>query len=104
MTALDGLRLGAAGLLLFGGLGFMLAAAVGVRRLPDGLSRLHAVTKAETAGLALFLAGVALAAPGWRIALIGLAAWLALAVSGASAGHFIAAATLARRPRGGGRP
>lgn len=99
MTLLDALRLGTAGLLMLGGLGFMLAAAVGVRRLPDSLSRLHAVTKAETAGLALFLAGLAFAAPGWRIGLIGLGAWLALAASGASAGHFIAAATLAKRER-----
>ena len=99
MSALDGVRLAAAGALLLAGLGFMLAAAVGVRRLPDELSRLHAVTKAETAGLALFLAGVTLAAPGWRVALVGFAAWLALAVSGASAGHFIATAALARRGR-----
>lgn len=97
MTLLDGLRLGAAALLILAGLGFMFVAAIGVRRLPDSLSRLHAVTKAETAGLALFLAGAALAAPGWRIGLIALAAWVALAVSGAGAGHFIAAATVNRR-------
>lgn len=101
MTLIDGARLAAAGLLLLAGLVFMVAAAIGVRRLPDSLSRLHAVTKAETAGLALFLAGIALAAPGWRIGLIALAAWVALGVSGASAGHFIAAATLARRERDG---
>ena len=99
MTPLDIARLVLAGLMILGGLGFMLAAAVGVRRLPDGLSRLHAVTKVETAGAALFLGGVALAAPGWRIGLVGLAAWIALAASGASAGHFIAVATL-RRGRG----
>jgi multicomponent Na+:H+ antiporter subunit G len=92
VTALEILRLGLAGLFLAGGVGFMIAAAVGVRRLPDSLSRLHAVTKAETAGLGLFLIGVGLTAPGWKLALAGLAAWLALAVSSASASHFIAAA------------
>jgi multicomponent Na+:H+ antiporter subunit G len=100
MTLLDGVRLAAAALLLLAGLAFMIAAAIGVRRLPDSLSRLHAVTKAETAGLALFLAGIALAAPGLRIALIALATWIALAVSGASAGHFIAEATLDERKSG----
>jgi multicomponent Na+:H+ antiporter subunit G len=94
VTVLVALRLGLAGLCLAAGVAFMLAAAVGVWRLPDGLSRLHAVTKAETAGLGLFLIGVALTAPGWKLALAGFAAWLALAVSGASASHFIAAAVL----------
>ena len=97
MTVLVGLRLALAGLCLAAGLGFMLAAAIGVRRLPDSLSRLHAVTKAETAGLGLFLLGVVLTAPGWKLALAGLAAWLALAVSSASASHFIAAAVLRER-------
>jgi multicomponent Na+:H+ antiporter subunit G len=100
VSLLDILRLAAGGALTLAGLVFMAAAAVGVRRLPDSLSRLHAVTKAETAGLALFLAGIACFASGWRIGLIALAAWIALAVSGAGAGHFIAAATLARKERG----
>jgi multicomponent Na+:H+ antiporter subunit G len=84
-------RLALAALLLTGGTFFMLAAAIGARRLPDSLSRLHAVTKAETAGLALFIAGTVLTDPGWRLALVGAGAWLALALSGAAAGHFIAA-------------
>jgi multicomponent Na+:H+ antiporter subunit G len=84
-------RLVASALLLKGGVFFMLAAAIGARRLPDSLSRLHAVTKAETVGLALFIAGTVLTVPGWRLAIIGGGAWLALALSGAAAGHFIAA-------------
>lgn len=87
-------RLALAGLLLAAGVAFMAMAAVGVARLPDPLSRLHAVTKAETAGLGLFLLGVVLCAPGWRLGLIALGAWLALAISAASASHFIAARTL----------
>lgn len=84
-------RLVLAAVLLAGGVFFILAAAIGARRLPDSLSRLHAVTKAETVGLALFIAGAVLVAPGWRLALVGFGAWLALALSGAAAGHFIAA-------------
>lgn len=92
------LRLMLAGACLAAGVGFMLVAAVGVWRLPDSLSRLHAVTKAETVGLGLFLIGVVLTAPGWKLALAGLAAWLALAVSSASASHFIGAAVLRETP------
>jgi multicomponent Na+:H+ antiporter subunit G len=88
---LDAARLTLAAVLLAGGIGFMGLAVLGVARLPDPLSRLHAVTKAETAGLALALAGLVLCAPGWRLGLIALGAWAALAVSAASASHFIAA-------------
>lgn len=92
------LRLALAGVCLSGGVAFMIIAAVGVWRLPDSLSRLHAVTKAETVGLGLFLIGVVLTAPGWKLALAGFAAWLALAVSSASASHFIGAAVLREAP------
>ncbi|TVQ55067.1 MAG: cation:proton antiporter [Rhodobacteraceae bacterium] len=104
MTALEAVRLGLAGLFLLAGVGFLVAAAVAVRRLPDSLSRLHAVTKAETAGLGLFLVGVALTAPGWKLALAGFAAWVALAVSGASAAHFIAETVLRDEPAGRDAP
>jgi multicomponent Na+:H+ antiporter subunit G len=97
LSGWEGARLALAALLLGGGVFFMLAAAIGIRRLPDSLSRLHAVTKAETAGSALFIAGVVVAAPGWRLALVGLGAWLALALSGAAAGHFIADRETRRR-------
>lgn len=97
IEALHILRLVLAGLLLLGGVCFMALAAVGVSRLPDPLSRLHAVTKAETAGLALFLGGLVLCAPGWRLGLMALACWVALAVSAASASHFIALRTLRER-------
>jgi multicomponent Na+:H+ antiporter subunit G len=86
----EALRLALAALLLLGGVGMMAAAAIGARRLADPLSRLHAVTKSETLGLALFLGGLVAAAPGWRLAAIALATWAAMALAGAAAGHFIA--------------
>lgn len=92
-------RLTLAAVSLAGGVGFMALAALGLARLPDALSRLHAVAKAETAGLGLFLIGVVLCAPGWRLGLIALGAWAALAISSASASHFIAARELRRRDR-----
>lgn len=48
------------GALLLGGASFMLLAAVGVLRLPDLLTRLHATTKAATLGVALVMMAVAL--------------------------------------------
>ncbi len=46
--------------LLLAGTGFMLVAALGLLRLPDLLTRLHATTKASTLGIALIMLGVAL--------------------------------------------
>lgn len=98
------LRIGFAALALGTGLVFMLAAALAVLRLPDSLSRLHGVTKAETAGLGMIMLGIVLIAPGWRLGLIALAAWAALAVASAAASHFIASATLRAAARGEDAP
>lgn len=92
---LETLRLALAAGALAAGAVFMIAAALALLRLPDPLSRLHGVTKAETAGLALTLAGAALAAGDWRIAGLAAAAWVAVAVAGASAAHFIALGAMA---------
>lgn len=51
-------------LLLAGGV-MCLAGAVGLNRFPDTLSRLHAVTKPQTFGLVLTLAGMALTLRTW---------------------------------------
>ncbi len=48
------------GALLVLGASFALVAAVGVVRLPDVLTRMHAATKPQTFGLLLILAGLAL--------------------------------------------
>ena len=47
------------GLLLLGGGAFVLIAAIGIVRLPDLLTRMHASTKAGTLGSLLVLAGLA---------------------------------------------
>ncbi len=49
-----------AGLLLLAGASFMFIAALGVVRMPDLLTRMHATTKAGVLGAGLMLAGVAL--------------------------------------------
>lgn len=48
-----------AALLMIGGTGFMLVAAVGLLRLPDLYTRMHAVTKAGTLGIGLLLVSAA---------------------------------------------
>jgi multicomponent Na+:H+ antiporter subunit G len=55
-TLVDGL----AHLLLLAGALFMFIAAVGLLRMPDLMTRMHATTKASVLGAALMLSGVAL--------------------------------------------
>jgi multicomponent Na+:H+ antiporter subunit G len=50
-----------AGLLMVGGTAFMLVAAIGLLRLPDLYTRMHAVTKAGTLGIGLTLVSAAVA-------------------------------------------
>ena len=75
-----------AGLLIVAGLGFYLAGSIGLLRLPDLYSRLHALTKADNLGLGLLVAGLALHAQDLLIAGKLVLIWLAvLAASAASA-------------------
>lgn len=48
-----------AAILLLSGATFMLIAAIGVLRLPDFYTRMHAITKAGTLGIGLMLIGIA---------------------------------------------
>lgn len=50
-----------AAVLLLGGTFFMLVASIGMLRLPDLYTRMHAITKAGTLGVGLALSGVAVA-------------------------------------------
>ena len=79
-------------LLLAGGLLFFAAGSVGLLRFPDTLSRLHALTKADTLGLGLVVAGLSLRAEGLFEVAQMLLIWLLLLASGA-----IACQSLARQ-------
>ncbi|GLZ50911.1 monovalent cation/H(+) antiporter subunit G [Actinomycetospora sp. NBRC 106378] len=61
-------------LVLLGAL-LALAAAIGLLRLPDVLSRMHAATKPQTAGLVLVVVGAALllrtSVDTWMLVLVG---------------------------------
>ncbi len=55
----------AAGILLLAGASLCLAAAVGLVRFPDVLSRMHSATKPQTLGLLLIVLGVGLVLRTW---------------------------------------
>ena len=59
------------------GLGFYLAGSIGLLRLPDLYSRLHALTKADNLGLGLLSAGLALLSQDLFTAAKLLLIWLA---------------------------
>jgi len=80
-----------AGLLIVAGLGFYLAGSIGLWRLPDTLTRLHAVTKADNLGLGLLCAGLVLLSSGPLQALKLVLIWVLVLAASAVAGQLIAA-------------
>ncbi|MBU0836094.1 MAG: monovalent cation/H(+) antiporter subunit G [Gammaproteobacteria bacterium] len=77
-------------LLLAGGLGFFAVGSIGLLRFPDTLSRLHALTKADTLGLGLVVAGLSLRAGGVLEVAQMLLIWLLVLASGATACQLLA--------------
>ena len=84
--------------LIVGGVCFLALAALGLWRLPDLLSRLHVLTKADTAGLSLIALGTACLSGTLSEILPLLLCVLLTAISGATIGHLIARSVT---PRGG---
>lgn len=78
------------GALLIAGAVFFVAGSVGLIRLPDRFSRLHALTKADNVGLGFIVLGLLPLAPdlfyGIKLTLI----WLLVGVAGATGAHLIA--------------
>jgi multicomponent Na+:H+ antiporter subunit G len=72
------------------GAGFFVAGTVGMLRLPDLFTRLHALTKADNLGLGLIMLGLILYAPGPFYAAKLLLLWVLVMVSGATGSHLIA--------------
>jgi len=92
-------------LLLVAGALFSLIASLGLLRLPDLLTRMHAASKAGTAGSGLILIAAALHAGEWAIWLKCLAAILFFLLTAPLAAHLLAKAALAAgaKPRFFGR-
>lgn len=78
-----------AGLLLLGGGAFCLIAAIGILRLPDVLTRMHASTKAGTLGSTLVLVAAMLIFMEGIVTTKGIAAVLFLLLTAPIAAHMI---------------
>lgn len=78
-----------AGLCVLVGAFFVLAAAVGVVRMPDVYTRMHAATKSGTLGSGLMLVGVAVDAGNGAVVLRALAALVFLVATTPIAAHLL---------------
>lgn len=78
------------GLLILVGAAFFLAGTLGLLRLPDLFSRLHALTKADNLGLGFVVAGLMLQAPGLLAAAKLLLVWLLAMLAAATAAQLVA--------------
>ena len=75
---------------------FFLSGTIGLLRLPDIYTRLHALTKADNIGLGFIVLGLAIQATSWfevaRLFLI----WFLVLVASATSCHLVANAALRR--------
>ena len=76
-------------LLVVSGALFFIAGTVGLLRLPDIYTRLHALTKADNLGLGLLAAGLALLDAGLLNAVKLLLIWLLVLAASAVSAHLI---------------
>jgi len=79
-----------AALLVSTGLAFFAAGSIGLLRLPDLHTRLHALTKADNLGLGFLATGLALLDGGLVTALKLLLVWLLVLAASAASAHMIA--------------
>lgn len=72
------------------GVFFFLAGTIGLLRFPDTLTRLHALTKADTLGFGLITIGLLPQSTDVRVGLKLLVIWLILQFASACSGQLIA--------------
>ncbi len=84
---------------LFSGIAFLAAGSIGLWRLPDPHSRLHALTKADNLGLGLLAVGLALLDGGLIIAIKLFLTWLLVMAASAVSAHLLAQEALEREGR-----
>ena len=82
---------------ILAGLLFFLAGTIGLLRLPDTLSRLHALTKADNLGLGLIVLGLLLQAPGLLGGIKLILVWLLVLFGSAATSQLIARRARERR-------
>lgn len=72
------------------GVGFFLVGTLGLLRLPDLFTRLHALTKADNLGLGLVILGLLPWVPDLAHAVKIVLIWVLVMFSGATGAHLIA--------------
>ena len=77
-------------IVIFSGLFFFLSGSIGLLRLPDLFSRLHALAKADNVGLALVALGVIMLEPDLLNDLKIAAIWLLVMAASAISSHLVA--------------
>ncbi len=78
-----------AAVFLLGGVTFMLIAAIGLLRLPDLYTRMHAITKAGTLGTGLVLIGVAISFADLSVSTRAVTAFLFVLLTAPVSAHMI---------------
>jgi multicomponent Na+:H+ antiporter subunit G len=78
---------------------FFIAGTVGVLRMPDVYSRLHALTKADNAGLGFIILGLALHNQSWVLAMKLALIWLLVLLASSVACHLVARTALQQESR-----
>lgn len=84
-------------IMIVSGIVFFAAGSIGLLRLPDLHSRLHALTKADNLGLGLLCTGLALIDGSVVIAIKLLLVWLLVLAASATACQLIAQHTLRQK-------
>ena len=84
--------------LVVAGIAFFAAGSIGLLRLPDLHSRLHALTKADNLGLGFLATGLALIDGSLVAAIKLLLVWLLVLAASAAAAHLIAQQAMRREP------
>jgi len=85
------------------GLMFFIAGSIGLLRLPDLYSRLHALTKADNVGLGMMILGIIIISGDLLISLKLILVWVLVLASSAASAHLIAQRAR-RRERGLWKP
>jgi multicomponent Na+:H+ antiporter subunit G len=88
-------------LAIFSGLFFFLSGSIGLLRLPDLFSRLHALAKADNVGLALIALGVIMLEPVLINDIKIVITWLLVMAASAISSHLIARRALRENRKDG---
>ncbi len=76
--------------IILGGVFFYMTGSIGLIRLPDLFSRLHALSKADNTGLALITLGIAMLEPDKILIFKLILVWLLMLAASAISSHLIA--------------